>query len=150
LFFSRRSNLYFYDSVSIWPFFVGAVLLMYAGYAMVLVNRQATAQTLPSGRAPAATGQLPAIDIIVYLAGLTSKPQEIDPSLNILRQVTAGLQPGEQLSLSDEHQLIGVYHDVETYLATKEPLRSFPVPELRRMVTREFNLEPTTASRLWA
>ncbi|HSX00928.1 MAG TPA: hypothetical protein VLF67_01685, partial [Candidatus Saccharimonas sp.] len=87
--------------------------------------------------------------IIVYTAGLASKPREIDQPLNVLRSITAQLQPGQQPTGDGQRRLIGVYQELESYLATQEPLRSFDVAELRRMIAREFNLEPPVAAQLW-
>ncbi len=151
LLIARLDNWYWNDGMAIWPFLIGAVLLVRAGYAMVLVGEEAKAQTTLGDPLVAAAhyDNLPLIDIIVYLAGLASKPQEIDPALDILRGVTANLQPGQTLSEGDERKLINVYHTIETYLSTEEPIRVFSATELRRMVEHEFNLDMTAASRLW-
>ncbi|HSX01204.1 MAG TPA: hypothetical protein VLF67_03085, partial [Candidatus Saccharimonas sp.] len=109
LLFARYSNWYFQDSMAVLPFFLGAILLVRAGYAMVLVNDAVTAQaTATSGRVPAPGAALPIIDIIVYTAGLASKPREIDQPLNVLRSITAQLQPGQQPTGDGQRRLIGV------------------------------------------
>ncbi len=152
LLIARLDNWYWNDGMAIWPFLICSAMLMRAGYAMVLVGEEAKAQIAP-GASPVSTarnGSLPLIDIIVYLAGLASKPQEIDPTLDILRGVTVNLQPGQMLSNDDERKLIMAYHTIETYLSTKEPIRVFNATELRRMVVREFDLDTAATSKLWS
>ncbi|HEV7454061.1 MAG TPA: hypothetical protein VGO07_02270 [Candidatus Saccharimonadales bacterium] len=146
---SRNDNWYFYDSMSIIPFVIGAILLVRAGYVMFLVNR------LPVGESAAARQELqasgphafPIIGIITYLATLASKPQEIDPTLDVLRAITSQLTPGQAISEADRQRLVPVYYAVEKYLVTEEPLRAFTVAELRHMVTVEFGLDRAAAAK---
>jgi hypothetical protein len=148
---SRDNNWYFYDSMSMLPFVVGAVLLVRAGYAMFLVNRLPISNNVATRQELQAGGphMLPIISIITYLAALASKPQEIDLTLDVLRAVTSQLKPGQAISETDRQRLVPVYYAIETYLVTKEPLRAFTAAELRHMVTVEFRLDGAAAAKLW-
>jgi hypothetical protein len=75
-----------------------------------------------------------ALDLVTYMASLVSNPDDIGTSLDTVRDITARLDPGESLSASDVDQLLGVYKQLEEYLTTKEPLRSFTKEELRRHI----------------
>ncbi|HEX3081889.1 MAG TPA: hypothetical protein VHQ86_01405, partial [Candidatus Saccharimonadia bacterium] len=59
------------------------------------------------------------------------------------------LGAGQKPTPAEDRELIGVYHTIEHYLTTEEPLRSFTKAELRHIITHEFNLEPPAASKLW-
>lgn len=143
-------NWYFYDAMTAETFFVASVLLVYAGYTMVMVDRSKQlmhAHTIHTNRIVAPNG-LPLVDIITYLASLASKPQEIDPTLDILRDVTSQLHSGQRLSKEDEKKLMDVYRAVENYLVKNEPLRIFTIQELNSRLVHEFNLNSKTAAEL--
>ncbi len=71
------------------------------------------------------------LDAIAYLAGLASNPQAIDPALDKVRTITATLQPGQPPSGQQLQVLLGVYLEIEHYLTTKEPLRTYTKEVLR-------------------
>jgi hypothetical protein len=75
------------------------------------------------------------LELVNYAASLASNPREIDPILDQVRAITSNLSPGQVLSAEEEAILFGVYLRLEQYLATKEPLRSFPRAELRKKLT---------------
>jgi hypothetical protein len=78
------------------------------------------------------------IDAITYVASLVSKPSEIDPTLDTVREITSKLTPGEPLSPTDKTALGRVYEDIEYYLTTKDPIRKFTPEEVRRRVHDRF------------
>lgn len=71
------------------------------------------------------------LDVVVYIAGLASRPTEVDPILDPVRELTARLAPDEPLTEAHEDTLCVVYLNLERYLTTKEPLRTFTRQELR-------------------
>lgn len=142
---------YFYDGMSAEPFFIGSILLVYAGYTMVMIDQpsRAVAVRAPSGKVILSPRGLPLIDIITYLASLASKPQEIDPTLDGLRSVTAGLGLDQRLlSAADERTLMDVYYRIQHYMVTDEPLRNFTVEELNSRLILEFQLDDEAAAEL--
>jgi hypothetical protein len=74
------------------------------------------------------------LDLVTYMASLVSNPDDIGSSLDTVRDITARLSPGESLPVDDINQLLGVYLNLETYLTTKEPLRSFTKDDLRKRI----------------
>jgi hypothetical protein len=95
--------------------------------------------------------QLPAtsLDIVVLTAGMVSNTAAIDPILERMRILTAQLTPGQTLSPSDEQELRQIYLDIEHYLVTKEPLRSFTQDELRATVTSRLELDTPELRTFW-
>jgi len=71
------------------------------------------------------------LDVVMYTAGLVSRPGDVGQTLNRLRSLTASLAPGAALNGEQRQRLIGIYLDLEQYLVTREPLRSFTVERLR-------------------
>jgi hypothetical protein len=71
------------------------------------------------------------LDMVTSTAALASNSSEIDPILDKVRAITSRAVPGQALSTADEDVLLGVYLQLEDYLTTKEPIRSFTKDELR-------------------
>lgn len=71
------------------------------------------------------------LDLITYVAGLASRPQDIDITLDRVRTITAKLIPGKSLSQADEQQLLDVYLKLEHYLSSAEPIKAFTIEGLR-------------------
>jgi len=78
-----------------------------------------------------------ALDMVTYAASLASNPDAIDPMLDRVRAISAGLSPGQVLSTEDTQTLFDVYLHIETYLTTKEALRTFTAQDLRTQFTPE-------------
>lgn len=72
------------------------------------------------------------VDVITDMASLASNPKDIDPLLDDVRHITARLQPGEVLSAPDQAALLKVYVQLEDYLTTREPIRTFTREDLRK------------------
>jgi hypothetical protein len=104
-----------------------------------------------SGTATTPTHIGNAIDMVTYAAGLVSNSKEIDDDLEKMRYVTARIDDVEHMSASDMQTLLEIYVDIERYLITKEPIRSFDKQSLRAHFTpvlqaRLTNLEANRAS----
>ncbi len=78
------------------------------------------------------------ISSILSVSGLASKPQEIEVIMDGLRSVTVDLEPGKKLSATDKQQLVKTYHQLESYLTSKDPLRTFGKDEILRRVKPAF------------
>lgn len=75
-----------------------------------------------------------AIDLVTSTAGLASNPRAIDGTLDKVRAITARLKPGDALSATDEAGLFAAYLDIEQYLMTNDPIRTFSKQELRARI----------------
>jgi hypothetical protein len=79
-----------------------------------------------------------AVDVVLYVASLSTNTHEIDPILDELRRVTARQAPGQPLTPDDERALSRVYMQLENYLTTLEPLRKLTAAGLRQRVNEQF------------
>jgi hypothetical protein len=75
------------------------------------------------------------LDLVTYVSGLASNQLEIGQILDTVREITATLKPSERPSSQDDKRLLGVYLQLEQYLTTKEPLRTFTKEELRKRIS---------------
>lgn len=84
------------------------------------------------GEGKAATQQVDdVLDMISHAAGLASNQETISPLLDPVRNITARVGPDQPLSPQDQQTLLGAYLQLEDYLTTKEPLRTFSKENLR-------------------
>lgn len=88
-------------------------------------------------RATTGSGPDTVIDMVTSTAGLASNVREIDPLLDKVRAITSRLGPDEQLSPKEVDELVDVYLYIETYLTTKEAIRTFTTRELRARLSPE-------------
>jgi hypothetical protein len=77
------------------------------------------------------------LDLVTSTAALASDSAQIDPMLDGVRAITAQIAPGQTLAAGDEAKLMRAYLQLEQYLITKEPLRSFTKEELRARIAPE-------------
>jgi len=77
------------------------------------------------------------LDMVTYAAGLVSNARAVDPLLDKVRAISAGLGPGQQPQPGQIRTLVHVYLALAEYLGTKEPLRAFSKEELRAHMTPE-------------
>jgi hypothetical protein len=75
--------------------------------------------------------------MVTSAANLVSNPDTIDPILDKVRIITANLGPKQAPSVEDIEALFDVYLQIEAYLTTKEPIRTFTVEELRAHLAPE-------------
>lgn len=90
------------------------------------------------------------VDIVIYALGLASNPQLIEPYREHLREITAKIPPGQkEFSQETQSSLKTLYLDVEQYLIEKEPLKKILKDELRKNITKKFNLEKNNGKTFW-
>jgi hypothetical protein len=139
-------------SVAMVPFLASALLMVKAGHAFVMIGRPVSMRYFtkffgaqPKNAVQAAKSS--PIDLIVYMTTQVSSPQDIDPILDELRDITSRLpinhDSGEQL-LSEQSQirLAQVYLKIETYLLTQERLRVFTQESIRNSIRDNYPLSP--------
>lgn len=90
------------------------------------------------------------IDIVVYAAGLASKPTDLDALLDGVRAITSRLKSGMPLTDQDEQTLLNIYLKVEEYLLTKESLRVFTRDSLRQDIAQKLRLSADAAGTFWS
>ncbi|SRR6266568_6525327 len=90
------------------------------------------------------------IDIIIYILGLASNSQLVEPYQERLREITAQIKP-EEKTLSSENQsaLADLYIDIEKYLIEKEPLKEITMAELRKNIVEKFDLYSNKETTFW-
>ncbi|HEU4965931.1 MAG TPA: hypothetical protein VFT53_00430 [Candidatus Saccharimonadales bacterium] len=72
------------------------------------------------------------VNVVIAEAELVSNVAAVDPLLDQVRAITAKLGPNEPPSPAQEETLLGVYLDIETYLATRDPIRHFSKTDIRK------------------
>lgn len=72
------------------------------------------------------------LELVTYSAELASNQEAIGSILDAIRLITVNLGPGQQPSPEQNRQLLDIYLQLEQYLTTKEPLRTFTPEGLRR------------------
>lgn len=122
-------NNYYVYGFSLWPFLLAALFFMQASISFRRISR--TLKELP---VDAST-----LEVITYVAQLSSNPVVLDTLLDKVRQITALKKPGAKLSQSEENTLRDIYLEIEKYLVTKEPLRKISREELRSRLPEQFS-----------
>jgi hypothetical protein len=112
-----KYNLYDW---SLWPFLVVGLTFLKSGISFKGAGRQYIDLSTEANY----------IDIVTGAAGLASKPQEIDETLNKVRAITA-TRTNDQLTAEDKKTLLDVYRSIEEYLTTREPLHTYTKEGLR-------------------
>jgi hypothetical protein len=135
---------WYYDySLTIVPFLAGAFVLLIAGHAFDITDTFDEKGEQSDLHAPAE------LNVVLYVAGLASRPEDIDVTLDTVRKITSRWQPGDALSESDKQALAGVYYKIEDYLIHDDPLRTFTQDELRTGALKRFKLSPDVQALLW-
>lgn len=70
------------------------------------------------------------LEMVMNAAGLVSNTEDIDQLLDNVRIITAKSNVGQAHPEADDAILFKVYLELEDYLQTKEPIRSFTKAEL--------------------
>jgi len=86
------------------------------------------------------------LDSVIFLGSLASNPTDIDPILDKVRVITSNRTENTPLDAQETHTLQEVYTELETYLTTKEQLRTFSRAGLTELVQERFNWTPKTQS----
>ncbi len=137
-FFVSTQDWYLYSGAITWLFNTTGVIFVVAGYMFNAKSTGVSAMVERDEVHSKADINRAYIDSITNVAQLVSQPTDIDPILDGLRHVTAGLQPDTPLSPDERMQLVDVYKQLETYLVTSDPLRTFTKEELRPLLAPEF------------
>lgn len=77
------------------------------------------------------------LDLATYTGSLASNPAEVDPILDRVRRLTTTHSVEQGLSTDDEAELLDVYLDLEAYLTTNDPIRTFTKDELRSRLSSD-------------
>lgn len=86
------------------------------------------------------------LDAITMLASLVSRPAEVDPILEDLRQTTGAHPVGQPFSSQENARLQNVYRQLQDYLVTKERIRTFNHAQLDSMVQERYGINPLTTT----
>lgn len=115
------------------PWTISGLITLYASYQFRLITMVAKTAELPA----TVTTDSDYIDSIITVAGLVSRPEAVDAILDDLRLITA-THTDQPLTDTDKQKLLTVYHRLEGYLASEDPLRTVPREELLNRVTPSF------------
>ncbi len=88
------------------------------------------------------------VDIVIYAAGLVSKPGDIDMLLDTVRFITAHSPDGKP-EAKDDQTLMETYLKVEDYLLAKESLRVFTKEGLRQDIAQTLRLTADSTGTFW-
>lgn len=91
---------------------------------------------------PSAKVIMDPLELVTATANLASNQIGIDPLLDPVRKITATHSLETGLSPADEAEVFGVYLELEAYLMTRDPIRTFTKEELRS------RLDPELISKL--
>lgn len=75
-----------------------------------------------------------ALDLATYAGSLASNPSDIDLLLDPVRRITATHSLEDGLASADEAVLFRVYLELEAYLMTRDPIRTYSKEELRQRI----------------
>jgi hypothetical protein len=128
-YFLTERIAYVYWGGTLWPFILASFLFIWAGYEMGLMKYATQQDAQPATES--ADNDRSSIDSILSTARLASRPEDVDHILDGLRDVTAKMQADVPLAEVQRNQLLAVYTQLEDYLVTADPLRSFTREELR-------------------
>lgn len=119
------------------PFVLAAFCMLVAAHSFSAdrLSRTATAKAPDNEAVP----DNEYIDSILTVAELASRPQDIEPIVDELRQVTAHVGPGNALASEDKQRLLAAYQRLEEfYTSGQDPLRTYTHQELRDMISSRF------------
>lgn len=77
-----------------------------------------------------------ALDLAKTAAGFASNQNDIEPLLYKIRQISNQPSSGTLLTPGDEATLFNIYLQIEKYLMTADPIRTFNREELRGKASR--------------
>jgi heme/copper-type cytochrome/quinol oxidase subunit 3 len=134
-------HLYYTKRLYTTPAILGDLCLLIAGYAFAKIGMSNTVSEK----------QASSIDIVIHVVGMVSNQSKIDPYLDDMRILTARVEPSRRTSLTDDEQmkLKEIYLQVEHFLVTEDPLRTFSQDKLRADIAQHFGLDKNTTSTFW-
>ena len=77
-----------------------------------------------------------ALDLARTASGFASNQHDIEPLLHKIKQISSQPSSGALLSSEDEATLFSIYLQIEKYLMTADPIRTFNKEELRGKASR--------------
>src|SRR5690349_6639620 len=77
-----------------------------------------------------------ALDLANTAAGFASNQSDIEPLLYRIKQISNQPSSGMLLTSENEAALFSIYLQIEKYLMTSDPIRTFSKEELRNKVSR--------------
>lgn len=77
-----------------------------------------------------------ALDLARTASGFASNQRDIEPLLHKIKQISSQPSSGALLTTEDEKALFGIYLQIEKYLMTSDPIRTFNKEELRNKASR--------------
>lgn len=77
-----------------------------------------------------------ALDLAKTASGFASNQRNIEPLLHKIKQISSQPSSGALLSTEDEAALFNIYLQIEKYLMTADPIRTFDKEELRNKASR--------------
>lgn len=77
-----------------------------------------------------------ALDLANTAAGFVSNQNDIEPLLYHLKQISSRTSSSSLLSSADEAALFEIYLQIEHYLMTADPIRTYNKEELRNKASR--------------
>lgn len=128
------------------PYFISGLVLLRLALSFNRISDSADIEVAVSGqgffgqsvRQREYTQRQTLPNVIVYTAGLVSDTQAIDPVLDDMRMITAGLQPGVSLNDEQQRKVAKVYLQLEDYLTSTEAVRVYSKETLRQRLQDEF------------
>lgn len=78
------------------------------------------------------------VDILITVAGLVSRPSDVDVIMDDVRIISAKLGDSKTLSPKEQAKLGQAYIRLETFLVNDEPVRKFNALDLRQMLDIRF------------
>lgn len=120
---------YVSTSLSMWPFLLVGVLMLRAGMGFKWANQREISW-------PANASY---VDVVVNAAGLVSKPEAVDVTLDKVRAITAAHGSADvDLSPQEKATLVDAYLTIEHYLTAEDPLHTFTQEGLRTRLPAQF------------
>jgi hypothetical protein len=77
-----------------------------------------------------------ALDLTKTAAGLVSNQSAIEPLLYKMNRISSLVSSNTIMTAEDEETLFGIYLQIEEYLLTADPIRTFNKEELRNKASR--------------
>lgn len=124
-FITNNDSWYVAHGISFWPFIIGGLVMLRAGYAFTLLG--STVPYIPVHEAPEAAPEMRYADNLASLAALVSAQ-----SSDVVKEAQAVAQaPSQQTAVQS-------YNKLENYLMNQDPLRSFNQQEIRERLSPSF------------
>lgn len=136
-------------NISVAPFVIVGLLWVRAGYAFDTIAASGqSANNLGSffGPQPITPGSHPSIDILVFVARQASDARAIEPTMDVVREITAKIEPGKPLTPEQQTKLAKVFMKIEDYLTAQDPLRIMTRQDIRENIRLSFPAESLTNS----